>query len=330
MMDSSTSSNSILGLNHREDSKKKYGSLLNSVMPDLYSFNSSKETENLSIDTSFQRSNDFSLIRGQQTRKSDLLYESKFNNHTFQKSTTFIDLSDDNDDLTIPKNLSVADISTSSSVRERTKVPTVAPINSMLERTVRKECFRDTAIEDICKRFEEIRRKKDNEILEVSQHISNLNNETLEEEKTQQKRIEDVITNLKQTVILDEEDEKIDEFKPLTSKQLDIIRFGLQGGSQHEVLIEKFNLTITRGDILTLYDSNWLNDGVINFYMELIKERSVQNEDLPRAHTMNTFFIPKLLESGYQGVRRWTRRVDIFSFDIIPVPVHVGSNYNQF
>lgn len=39
---------------------------------------------------------------------------------------------------------------------------------------------------------------------------------------------------------------------------------------------------------------------------------------------MDTFFIPKLLELGHAGVQRWTRKVDIFSYDIIVIPVHVG------
>lgn len=71
----------------------------------------------------------------------------------------------------------------------------------------------------------------------------------------------------------------------------------------------------------------WLNDEVINFYMELLGERSRQNENLPKVHAMNTFFLPRLLEIGYSGVRRWTRKVDIFSFDIIPIPVHKGIHW---
>ena len=82
-------------------------------------------------------------------------------------------------------------------------------------------------------------------------------------------------------------------------------------------------MNISRSDLATLEGLNWLNDEVINFYMELIKERSEQNEDLPRVHVMNTFFLGKLLQQGHSGVRRWTRKVDIFSYDVIPVPVSV-------
>lgn len=56
--------------------------------------------------------------------------------------------------------------------------------------------------------------------------------------------------------------------------------------------------------------------------MELLTERSRQNENLPKVYSMNTFFLKNLLEKGYSAVRRWTRKVDIFSYDVIPIPVH--------
>lgn len=83
-------------------------------------------------------------------------------------------------------------------------------------------------------------------------------------------------------------------------------------------------MNITRNDLSTLDGLNWLNDEVINFYMELIRDRSEECDHLPKVYSMNTFFVGKLLQMGHSGVRRWTRKVDIFNVDIIPVPVHVG------
>lgn len=65
---------------------------------------------------------------------------------------------------------------------------------------------------------------------------------------------------------------------------------------------------------------------VINFYMNLLVERSKQ-PNLPSAYTFNTFFYPKLRSSGYSAVRRWTKKVDIFSVDFILVPVHLGVHW---
>lgn len=88
--------------------------------------------------------------------------------------------------------------------------------------------------------------------------------------------------------------------------------------------MSKFSQNITRQDLSTLDGLNWLNDEIINFYMELIKLRSEEVDHLPKVHVMNTFFLGKLMQMGHSGVRRWTRKTDIFSYDIIPVPVHVG------
>lgn len=151
-----------------------------------------------------------------------------------------------------------------------------------------------------------------------------MSTQTAEYEKLQQRRIDETVTTLKQCVILDEEEEVVDEFPPLTDYQLKLVRHGLYG-SPGEVIANKFNMSITRQDLNTLDGLNWLNDEVINFYMELIKARSSEVDYLPKVHVMNTFFVGKLLQQGHSGVRRWTRKIDIFSYDIIPVPVHVGN-----
>ncbi|KAJ2792131.1 hypothetical protein H4R21_006206, partial [Coemansia helicoidea] len=68
------------------------------------------------------------------------------------------------------------------------------------------------------------------------------------------------------------------------------------------------NVPVTAHDMATLQDGKWLNDEVINFYMQLIMERAAQTPALPRVHAFNTFFYSTLRESGYARVRRWTRR----------------------
>uniref|UniRef100_A0A671QRQ9 Sentrin-specific protease 1-like n=1 Tax=Sinocyclocheilus anshuiensis TaxID=1608454 RepID=A0A671QRQ9_9TELE len=116
------------------------------------------------------------------------------------------------------------------------------------------------------------------------------------------------------------------EFPELTEDMVKEVSRALRGGIQDEVLSEGFRLTITRKDLQTLNHLNWLNDEVINFYMNLLVERSKQ-PNLPSAYTFNTFFFPKLRRSGYSAVRRWTKKVDIFSVDIILVPVHLGVHW---
>ncbi|XP_026469535.1 LOW QUALITY PROTEIN: sentrin-specific protease 2-like [Ctenocephalides felis] len=45
--------------------------------------------------------------------------------------------------------------------------------------------------------------------------------------------------------------------------------------------------------------------------------------EVETVHAMDSFFLVNLRTRGYSSVRRWTRKVDIFSFDLMPIPVHV-------
>ncbi|XP_068186584.1 sentrin-specific protease 1 [Antennarius striatus] len=116
------------------------------------------------------------------------------------------------------------------------------------------------------------------------------------------------------------------EFPEFTEDMATEVNKVLRGGSSHDVLSEGFGLSLKRKDLQTLSNLNWLNDEVINFYMNLLVERS-KDPGLPSVNTFNTFFYPKLCSSGYSGVRRWTKRMDIFSKDILLVPVHLGVHW---
>lgn len=116
------------------------------------------------------------------------------------------------------------------------------------------------------------------------------------------------------------------EFPTLTEDmELEVNRV-LRGGNPHEVLSEGFGLSLTRKDLQTLSNLNWLNDEVINFYMNLLVERSKQ-PGLPSVNTFNTFFFPKLRSSGYSAVRRWTKKMDVFAKDVLLIPVHLGVHW---
>ncbi|XP_069086973.1 sentrin-specific protease 1 isoform X1 [Pleurodeles waltl] len=116
------------------------------------------------------------------------------------------------------------------------------------------------------------------------------------------------------------------EFPELTQEMLKEIRKVFCNGNQDEVLSEAFRLTITRKDMLTLNNLNWLNDEIINFYMNLLMERS-KRKGFPRVHAFNTFFFTKVKSAGYQAVKRWTKKIDIFSVDLILVPIHLGVHW---
>lgn len=48
---------------------------------------------------------------------------------------------------------------------------------------------------------------------------------------------------------------------------------------------------------------------------------------LPKVYAFNTFFYPKLMSSGHGGLKRWTRKIDLFEKDFIMIPVHLGMHW---
>ncbi|XP_077471983.1 sentrin-specific protease 5-like isoform X4 [Stigmatopora argus] len=82
------------------------------------------------------------------------------------------------------------------------------------------------------------------------------------------------------------------------------------------VVFEKHTLTLD--DFSTLDQQNWLNDQVINTYGELIMDAAQH-----KVHFLNTFFHRKLVAKGFDGVKRWTKQVDLFSKNLVLVPVHL-------
>ncbi|KAM4605313.1 sentrin-specific protease 5-like [Polymixia lowei] len=87
-------------------------------------------------------------------------------------------------------------------------------------------------------------------------------------------------------------------------------------GPSFLVVYKKHRLTLD--DLSTLADQNWLNDQVINMYGELIMESTHH-----KVHFLNSFFHQQLEIKGYEGVKRWTKQVDLFSKSLLFVPIHL-------
>ncbi|XP_067935111.1 uncharacterized protein [Watersipora subatra] len=130
-------------------------------------------------------------------------------------------------------------------------------------------------------------------------------------------------------IILDDlptpEEEPYDEFPELTDEAEITIAEAWQRGPNN-ILSDAFRIRITRSDMATLASSNWLNDEVVNFYFNLIQDRGGK-DNYPSVYVFNTFFYPKIMKDGHKGVARWTKKVDIFSKDLILIPVHLGMHW---
>jgi sentrin-specific protease 1 len=133
--------------------------------------------------------------------------------------------------------------------------------------------------------------------------------------------------------LIDEKIKKILEnknknFPKLSDEIYDVIDYATGPGLEDEVLTEKFNIPIKRHDIRSLIDGEWLNDEIINFYGQLIMERSANTSNkYPSIYFFNTFFFSTLRDIGYRGVRRWTKKVNLFQYDYVIIPIHLGYHW---
>uniref|UniRef100_A0A0N5CES1 ULP_PROTEASE domain-containing protein n=1 Tax=Strongyloides papillosus TaxID=174720 RepID=A0A0N5CES1_STREA len=101
----------------------------------------------------------------------------------------------------------------------------------------------------------------------------------------------------------------------------------IDSSRKDDVLSEGFSMSITKKDIQHLDENTWLNDNIINFYMELIMDRSKNCLKYPKVYAFNTFFYQNISnpERGYKMVKRWTRKIDIFQMKYIFVPINLNN-----
>ncbi|EDO15332.1 hypothetical protein Kpol_1011p2 [Vanderwaltozyma polyspora DSM 70294] len=91
----------------------------------------------------------------------------------------------------------------------------------------------------------------------------------------------------------------------------------------NDILAKYKTLEITLRDYKTLGPKRWLNDTIIEFFMQKIEEIS------PKTVAFNSFFYTSLSERGYQGVRRWMKRkkVQITDLNKIFVPINLNQSH---
>ncbi|WVF66306.1 hypothetical protein IAT40_001046 [Kwoniella sp. CBS 6097] len=79
---------------------------------------------------------------------------------------------------------------------------------------------------------------------------------------------------------------------------------------------------VSGNSLRRLRPSTWLDDEVMNFYCAMMTERAAA-DGKKKVHNMNSFFFAKLETTGYQSVRRWTKKVDIFALDYFVFPINI-------
>jgi len=90
--------------------------------------------------------------------------------------------------------------------------------------------------------------------------------------------------------------------RPLTAaEEAEVAEALSDNGDAAEVLAELKNVPVRRSDMGTLAAKQWLNDEVINYFVELLRERAKQQAGGCRVYLHNTMFYAKLAESKVQG-----------------------------
>ncbi|KAA1082505.1 Smt3-specific protease [Puccinia graminis f. sp. tritici] len=71
----------------------------------------------------------------------------------------------------------------------------------------------------------------------------------------------------------------------------------------------------------------WLNDEIINFYGSLINLKShdqISSKAL-NVHCFSSFFMSQFDLGGHSGVKRWTRKINLFEKDLILFPTNLSN-----
>lgn len=126
--------------------------------------------------------------------------------------------------------------------------------------------------------------------------------------------------------------------RPLSSKMDSILEDSLAKGPKATLTTTLEGTPLHQHDLMSvLGQRSWLNDEVINGYLEHIidyanKNHSALNNTAPVAVTFNSFFYAKLHKEGYKGVARWSKRKKIngtrlLDTEIVLIPVNSNSHW---
>ena len=122
-----------------------------------------------------------------------------------------------------------------------------------------------------------------------------------------------------------------DEYNPtfdkLTRENEDSVDNLLSSTNLQEVIIEQFSIPVTVEKLVCLRSRGLLNDEVINFYFEMLREWSALYDEACTVH-YNTFFMGELQKHFQKTVLRWQKRnIHVWSVNKLLIPINI-SNYH--
>lgn len=93
---------------------------------------------------------------------------------------------------------------------------------------------------------------------------------------------------------------------------------------EDKILKDAYKIQLKGRDIKSLVAREFLTDEIINFYLSMIASRSCEEPNMRRIYNFNTFFYYCLASGGFKRVQRWTKLVDIFSYNLVYIPIHIN------
>jgi hypothetical protein len=126
---------------------------------------------------------------------------------------------------------------------------------------------------------------------------------------------------------------------PILSRAMHEANIAVLKLNSDSVILNKFGISLKQHDVVKLtgpgknpkIKNGFLNDQIINMYLEMIAHRSTsysyQREGLPRVTVLPTLLFTVFKEQGFEKVRRWTKRTDIFDCDLSVIPVNMPEHW---
>ncbi|KAL8964266.1 MAG: hypothetical protein Q9183_004571, partial [Haloplaca sp. 2 TL-2023] len=98
----------------------------------------------------------------------------------------------------------------------------------------------------------------------------------------------------------------------------------------------KKRTTVNFDDLERLDEGEFLNDNLISFYLRYLEVQAEKANAMTsrKVYVFNSFFFERLTDGknghkgiNYAAVRKWTRDVDIFTYDFVVVPVNEAAHW---
>lgn len=100
--------------------------------------------------------------------------------------------------------------------------------------------------------------------------------------------------------------------------------------------VGKKKTTVEWSDLERLDEGQYLNDNLIGFYLRFLQHQAEEKrpELLKKVYFFNTFFFASLTNTqrgkkpiNYESVQKWTRGIDLFTYDYVVVPINESAHW---